>query len=113
MASTAEEANQKAYGHTLNCLKTNFAHIEIHSIDTDVLIQLLANVVDEVPFCNEHPWPRIYFKLVTPNASWFDVISLIELLSTNVCKALLFFFGITGVESFNGNRNVDVDSVYN
>ena len=71
------------------------------------------NVADEVPFCNEHPRPRIYFKLVTPNASWFDVISLIELLSTNVCKALLFFFGITGVESFNGNRNVDVDSVYN
>ena len=105
MASTAEEAEQKAVRHTLNCLKTNFDHIEIHSIDTDVLIQLLANVADEVPFCNENPRPRIYFKLVTPNASWFDVVSLIELLGTDVCKALPFFFGITGcdsVESFNG-----------
>ena len=43
MASAAEEADQKAVRHTLNYLKTNFKHIEVYSIDTDVLIQLLAN----------------------------------------------------------------------
>ena len=59
MASAAEEADQKAVRHTLNCLKTNFEHIEVHSIDTDVLIQLLANNADKVPFCNEYPRPRI------------------------------------------------------
>ena len=92
MASTAEEADQKAARHTLYFLKTNFEHID--SMDIDVLIQLLANDADEVPFCNEHPRPMIYFKLMTPNASWFDVVSLIELLRTNVCKVLPFFFGI-------------------
>ena len=43
MASVTEEADQKAVRQTLNCLKTNFKNIEVHSIDTDVLIQLLAN----------------------------------------------------------------------
>ena len=31
MASTAEEADEKAARHTLNCLKSNFEHIEVHS----------------------------------------------------------------------------------
>ena len=64
MASTAEEADQRAVRLTLHCLKTNFKHIEVHSVDTDVLIQLLANDGDELPFCDEHPRPGIYFKLV-------------------------------------------------
>ena len=37
----------------------------------------------------------------------FTVVSLVELLSTDVCKALPLFFGITGcdsVESFNEKR---------
>ena len=50
MASAAEAADQKAVRHTLNCLKSDFKHTEVHSIDTDVLIQLLANDADEVPF---------------------------------------------------------------
>ena len=50
MASAAENTDQKAFRHTLNCFKTNFKHIEVHSIDTNVLIQLLADDAEEVPF---------------------------------------------------------------
>ena len=44
-------------------------------------------------------------KLVAPKVYWFHVVSLIQLLSTDVCKVLSFFFGIKecdSVESFNG-----------
>ena len=55
----------KAVRHTLQCLKTNFMPTQ-H-----------ANDGDEVHICYEHPRPRIYFTLVTPNVSWFHVASLI------------------------------------
>ena len=55
-------------------------------LDADVVIQLLVDDADEVPFCNGHPSPKLYFKLATPNASWFDVVLMVELL--DVCNPM-------------------------
>ena len=101
--STAEEADQKVVRHTLHCMKTNCEYIEIQSIDSDVLILLLANVAAEL--CNEDTDSTVYFKLVTANPTWYNVRGLIDILGVDVSKALPFFYALTGcdsVESFNG-----------
>ena len=44
-------------------------------------------------------------KLVTPNPTWYNTLSLIEHLTIDVCKALPYFYTFTGcdtVSSFNG-----------
>ena len=44
-------------------------------------------------------------KLVTPNPTWYNTLSLIEHLTIDVCKALPYFHAFTGcdtVSSFNG-----------
>ena len=48
---------------------------------------------------------NLHFKLVTPNPTWYNILSLIQHLTTNVCKALPYFHAFTGcdtVSSFNG-----------
>ena len=48
---------------------------------------------------------NLYLKLVTANSTWHNVLSLIEHLTIDVCKALPYFYAFTGcdtVSSFNG-----------
>ena len=48
---------------------------------------------------------NLYFKLVTPNPTWYNILSLIEYLTINICKVLPYFYVLTGcdtVSSFNG-----------
>ena len=44
ISSTAKEADQKIIRHALHCIKVRYSFIEIQSIDTDVLILLLAYI---------------------------------------------------------------------
>ena len=101
--STSEEADQKIVRHTLHCINENYSDVVIHSIDYDVLILLLCYVAEQMEMGSFSV--NVYFKLVTPNATWYDVVSLINEMGTDICKALPFFFAFTGcdtVPSFHG-----------
>ena len=76
---------------------------EIQLIDTDALILLLAYIAMELVSNNDSL--NLYLKLVTSNPTWYNILSLIEHLTINVCKALPYFYTFTGcdtVSSFNG-----------
>ena len=68
--------------------------IEIQLIDTDVLILLLAYIAMELVSNNDSF--NLYLKLVTPNPTWYNILSLIEHLTTDVCKAVPYFYAFTG-----------------
>ena len=77
--------------------------IEVQSIDTDVLILLLAYIAMELVSKNDSF--NLYLKLVTPNSTWYNILPLIEHLTIDNCKALPYFYAFTGcdtVSSFNG-----------
>ena len=47
---------------------------------------------------------NVYFTLVTANPKWFNIISLIDHLGIDICKAFPYFHAFTGcytVSSFN------------
>ena len=103
ISSTAEEANQKITWHALHCIKVRYSFIEIQSIDTDALILLLAYIAMELVSNNDSF--NLYLKLVTPNLTSYNVLSLIQHLTIDVCKALPYFYAFTGcvtVPNFNG-----------
>ena len=102
ISSTAEEADQKIIRHALHCIKFGYSFIEIQSIDTDVLILLLAYIAMELVSNNDSF--NLYLKLVTPNSTWY-ILPLIEHLTIDNSKALPYFYAFTGcdtVSSFNG-----------
>ena len=103
ISSTAEEADEKIIRHALHCIKVRYSFIELQSIDTDVLILLLAYIAIELVSNNDSF--NLYPKFVTPNPTWYNILSLIEHLTIDVCKALPYFYTFTGcdtVSSFNG-----------
>ena len=103
ISSTAEEADQKIIRHALHCIKFGYSFIEIQSIDTDVLILLLAYIAMELVSHNDSF--NLCLKLVTPDPTWYNILSLIEHLTIDICKALPYFYAFTGcdtVSSFNG-----------
>ena len=89
ISSTAEEADQKIIRHALHCIKVGYCFIEIESIDTDVLILLLAYIAMELVSNDSF---NLYLKLVRSNAIWYNILSLIEHLTIDVCKALPYFY---------------------
>ena len=47
----------------------------------------------------------LYLKLARPNPIWYNILSLIEHLTIDICKALPYFYAFTEcdtVSSFNG-----------
>ena len=102
ISSTAEEADQKIIRHALHCIKIGYSFIEIQSINTDVLILLPAYIAMELVSDNDSF--NFYLKLVTPNLTWYNILSLIEHLTIDVCRSLQCFYAFTGcdiVSSFN------------
>ena len=102
--STSEEADQKIVRHTLHCIEESYINIEIQSIDYDVLILLLAYVAMQMESDKDFK-ANVFFKLVTPNPVWYNVIVLIKHLGTSICKAFPYFYAFTGcdqVSSFHG-----------
>ena len=104
ISSTAEEADQKVVRHVLHCIKVGYS-VEVHSIDTDVLILLLAYVAIELESLTEPPAPfNVHFKIMTVNPTWYNVVMLIWHLGIDICKGLPYFYAFTGcdaVSAFN------------
>ena len=97
--STSEEADQKIVRHALHCITSHHTDIEIQSI-----ILLLAYIVLQMDSSNNIT-VNVFFKLVTPTPKWYNVVSLINELGTDICKGFPFFYAFTGcdsVSSFNG-----------
>ena len=91
IASTSEEADQKIIRHTLDCIKNSYAYMEVHSIDCDVLILLIAYFAADLETSqssDDDPKFNLHFKLLTSDPTWYNVVSLIEKLGIDVCKAM-------------------------
>ena len=58
--------------------------IEIQSIDTDVLILLLVYIAMELVSNNDSF--NLYLKLVTPNPTWYNILSLVGHLTIEFAK---------------------------
>ena len=102
--SNSEEADQKIVRHTLHCIKQMYNVIVVQSINTDVLVLLLAYVAGEATSSNRNAF-HVFFKLVTSDPTWYDVVAIIKQLGIDICKALPFFYAFTGcdtVSSFSG-----------
>ena len=67
------------------------------SIPYDILIWLLAYVAEQIEL-HTHTG-NVSFKLVTPAVTWYNIVSLNNILGTNICKALPFFFALTGCDT--------------
>ena len=86
ISSTAEEADQKIVRHALRCIRSGYSDIVVQSIDTDVLVLLLAYVAKTLELMDDSVL-NVYFTLVTANPKWFDIISLVNHLGIEICKA--------------------------
>ena len=105
ISSATQGADQKIIGHALHCIKFGYYFIEVQSIVTDILILLLAYIAMELVSNND--LFNLYLKLVIPNPTWYNILSLIEHLTIDVCKALPHFYAFTGcdiVSNVNGKR---------
>ena len=72
ISSTAKETDQKVIRHALRCIKVGYSSTEIQSIDSDVLILLLAYIAMELVSNNDSF--NLYLKLVTPNPIWYSIV---------------------------------------
>ena len=102
ISSTAEEADQKIIRHALHCIKVGYSFIKIRSIDAIVLILLLVYIAMELVSSNASF--NLYIRFVTPNPTWYNILSLIQHLTIDVCIGLPYFHAIIGCDtvlSFN------------
>ena len=89
--------------HTLHSIREKYTVIEVQSIDTDVLVLLLAFVAMELESTNNRF--NVFFKIVTPSPKWYDIVHAINWIGIDTCKALPFFYCFTGCDtnsSFHG-----------
>ena len=100
----SEEADQRIVRHAINCAKNAFERVDVLTIDTDVLILMVAFfsfLKAESPsisvFCGT--------GLGSTSINYYHVSKLADELGESVCKALPFFYAFTGcdtVSSFYG-----------
>ena len=95
--STSEEADQKIARHALHCINENYAVVIIHSIDYDVLILLISYVAQQMDI--DAFRTNLFFKMVSSSNTWYDIISLVNEMGIDICKALPFFFAYTGCDT--------------
>ena len=76
ISSRDEKADQKIIRDALDSIKVGCSFIEMQSIDTDVLILLLALIAIELVSNNDSF--NLYYKLVRANLTCYNILSLIE-----------------------------------
>ena len=93
----SEEADQRLVRHTLNMIQSGYKNVLVRTIDTDVLVLLLAHIpqVEDV---------NINAYLIN-SEKYHDIQKIIRTLGPTTCKALPFFYAFSGcdiVSSFYG-----------
>ena len=102
---TAVEADQKTVRHTIRNIKTMWNKTEVQSIDTVVLVLLLAYAAVEMGESDRNIF-SVFFKMVTSIPTWYDIVYLINQTGIDFCKALSFFYCLTPIPFLMGKGNV-------
>lgn len=90
----AEEADQKLVRHMLQCTRSGVQLSTIRTVDTDVIISLIA-----YRFRAENFDSKVFACLVTPSStSYYDINKIALHLGERVCRALPFFYALTGCD---------------
>ena len=90
---TSEEADQRTIRHAINLADKGYQHIQIRSVDTDVLILSIAH--SETIF--EKGANTFYVN--SGSGKFFNIKSISDKLGKDVCKALPFFHSFTGCDT--------------
>ena len=87
----AEEADQRLVRHTLNLIHNGYKNILVRTIDTDVLTLLISHISqlelgDDV---------NVHAYLINSD-KYYDIKTIIRALGPDICRALLFFYALSG-----------------
>ena len=99
--STAEEADQKLVRNTLHSIREKYTVMEVQSIDTDVLVLLLADVAMELESTNNTL--NVIFKMVTPSPKWYDIVHVINRTGSvykRLCHSFTALLAVTPIQVF-------------
>ena len=90
----SEEADQRLVRHLLNCICGNkkYSLIVIRTIDTDVMILVVAYVSEYQNMCSN---TKVYVFMVNSN-KMYDICAIVKFLRIYICHALPFFYAVTG-----------------
>ena len=98
---TAEEADQKLVRHMLQCVKSSFGKVVVRTVDTDVVISLLAYRHRGGNFSsNVFAW----FGM-GKNSSFYNINDISLKLGEDTCQALPFFHSFTGCDTVSSFFN--------
>ena len=90
----AEEADQKIVRHMIQCVRNGFRHVVIRTVDSDVIISLLAYRHYAENFeCEVYAWLAAGSESV-----YYDITKIALDLGEQTCKALPFFHAFTGCD---------------
>ena len=99
---TIQEADQRIIRHVINCAKNDFQNVVLCTGDTDVLVLLISflPLIPKIKSCN------IICKFgIRDNQIFYNVVLLSKELGDDVTKALPFFHGFTGCDTFSSFYN--------
>ena len=100
--NTAEEADQKLVRHMVQCVKNGVKNVVIRTIDTDVLISLLAYR----HFAGNFDSSSVYAWLATGKSpTFYDINKLAVHFGEKTCQALPFFYTFTGCDTVSSFFN--------
>ena len=105
----AEEADQRLVRHTLNLIHNGYTNILVRTIDTDVLV-LLISQIGRV----ESNDVDIHAYLINSEI-YYGIWAIIQELESNICRALPFFYALSGcdtVSSFYGKGTCKAYNVW-
>ena len=99
---TIQEADQRIIRHVISWAKNDFQNVVLCTGDTDVLVLLISllPLIPKIKSCN------IICKFgIRDNQKFYNVVLLSKELGDNVSKALPFFHGFTGCDTFSSFYN--------
>ena len=90
----AEEADQKLDRHMIQCVSGGIKQVVIRTVDTDVLVLLIANRHYAGHFESN---VYAYFGIGT-NKCYYDINAIALQLGENTCQAMPFFHAFSGCD---------------
>ena len=93
--NTAEEADQKLVRHALQCVRSGFNDVVIRTVDTDVLLLLIAYRHWET-----NTDSKVFgWMAASKDVDYYDINHISSILGEERCKAIPFFHAMTGCDT--------------
>ena len=93
--NSAEEADQKLVRHALQCVRSGVRNIVVRTVDTDVILLLVAYRHSEANTAsNVFAW-----MAAGKETSYYNINTISSILGPEQCKALPFFHAMTGCDT--------------